>query len=346
MRGRNGRGSAPSSGPVVLRGRVPPVGECLGRLSVGRGRSRGRHGGSLRAIVPIRRAGRAPASPLVVELEPAVFLGAACSARAYGVNQGERVMFPRHLERVDWAPHPRRPPDLTTWPFTIPAVAQLIREGGLEIPPGITFLVGENGSGKSTLVEAMAELYPRPGHPPAISGPAASEEDSPLLWHLQPRLHRFASPAGFFLRAEAMHAFLSAADADSTQARAWGGEPLGEQSHGESFLAVLRHRFDEQGVYFLDEPEAALSFQSCLGLIALLDMMRREGSQVVVATHSPLLVTLPGANLIELDETGFRAVSSFEQLNLVQQWRAFLAEPKRYLRHLLDQHDPSVDDES
>jgi predicted ATPase len=109
---------------------------------------------------------------------------------------------------------------------------------------------------------------------------------------------------------------------------------------------VLRHRFDEQGVYFLDEPEAALSFQSCLGLIALLDTMRREGSQVVVATHSPLLVTLPGASLIELDEAGFRAVSSYEQLNLVQQWRSFLTEPKRYLRHLLDQRDSSADEES
>lgn len=248
-------------------------------------------------------------------------------------------MFPRHFERVDWMPSRKRPPDLDTWPFTIPAVAQLIREGGVEIPPGITFFVGENGSGKSTLLEAIAECYPRPGQAPAVSGPRPSEEDSPLFWHLRPRLHRFASPAGFFLRAEAMHDYLSGVDASPGQARAWEGEKLQEQSHGESFLAVLRHRFDEQGVYFLDEPEAALSFQSCLGLIALLDTMRREGSQVLVATHSPLLVTLPGATLIELDENGFRTVNGFENLELVRQWRAFLAGPERYLRHLLPPSD-------
>jgi predicted ATPase len=122
------------------------------------------------------------------------------------------------------------------------------------------------------------------------------------------------------------------------------GEKLQERSHGESFLAVLRHRFDEQGVYFLDEPEAALSFQSCLGLLALLDTMRREGSQVLVATHSPLLVTLPGATLFELDEAGFHAVDRFEDLALVQQWCAFLAEPKRYFRHLFGERDSSSDE--
>lgn len=257
-------------------------------------------------------------------------------------------MFPPHLERVDWAPNPRRPPDLTTWPFTIPAVAQLIREGGLDIPPGITFLVGENGSGKSTLIEAIAELYPRGGHATsfaAVTGPEPGPEDSPLARYLRPRLHRFASPAGFFLRAEAMHDFLSGVDARPGEARAWGGEKLQERSHGESFLAVLRHRFDEQGVYFLDEPEAALSFHSCLGLIALLDTMRKEGSQVLVATHSPLLVTLPGAAVIELDEAGFRTVNGFENLALVQQWRAFLTEPNRYLRHLLSPSGSSSDND-
>jgi predicted ATPase len=255
-------------------------------------------------------------------------------------------MFPPHLERVDWTPNPRQPPDLTAWPFAIPAVAQLIREGGLDIPPGITFLVGENGSGKSTLIEAIAEIYPRHGHATrfgAVTGPPPSPEDSPLAWHLRPRLHRLASPAGFFLRAEAMHSFLSEVDADPKQARAWGGEKLQERSHGESFLDVLRHRFDEQGVYFLDEPEAALSFHSCLGLIALLDTLRKEGSQVLVATHSPLLVTLPGATLIELGEAGFRVVDGFENLALVQHWRAFLAEPNRYLRHLFGPLESSSD---
>jgi predicted ATPase len=208
----------------------------------------------------------------------------------------------------------------------------------------VTFLVGENGSGKSTLLEAIADIYPRGGHETpfaAVTGPAASEEDSPLKWHLRPRLHRFASPAGFFLRAEAMHGFLAAVDAHPQESRAWGGEKLQQKSHGESFLAVLRHRFDELGVYFLDEPEAALSFHSCLSLLSLFDTMRREGSQILVATHSPLLVCLPGATLLELDEAGVRVVEGFENLNLVRHWRSFLGEPTRYFRHLFDDSNAS-----
>src|SRR5690348_4365649 len=104
---------------------------------------------------------------------------------------------PRQLERIEWHPSAQRRPDVTQWPFTIPAVAQLIEAGGLEIPPGVTFLVGENGSGKSTLVEALAAIYPRRGFETPFAdklGPGESREDSPLRWHLRARLHRRASP--------------------------------------------------------------------------------------------------------------------------------------------------------
>jgi predicted ATPase len=87
-------------------------------------------------------------------------------------------------------------------------------------------------------------------------------------------------------------------------------------------------------VYFLDEPEAALSFRSCLGLIALLDLLRREGSQVVLATHSPLLASLPGATLLEVGEWGMRQ-TTYDDLELVRDWRGFLEEPGRWLRHLV-----------
>jgi predicted ATPase len=247
---------------------------------------------------------------------------------------------PRHLERINWSPNPTRPPDTTAWPFTVPAIAQLIAAGGIDIAPGVTFLVGENGSGKSTLVEALAAVYPRDGHAAStvnVVGPEPSTEDSELRYHLRARRHRMASPAGFFLRAEAMHGFLTQADASPHASRAWGGEKMQRRSHGESFLAVLRHRFDEQGVYFLDEPEAALSFHSCLGLVSLLDTMRREGSQVIIATHSPLLVSLPGATLLQLGEHGITKVENYDDLALVKDWRAFLAGPGRYLRHLVEE---------
>jgi len=142
-----------------------------------------------------------------------------------------------------------------------------------------------------------------------------------------------------------MHAFLTGVDGREHESRAWGGEKMQHQSHGESFLAVMRHRFDEPGVYFLDEPEAALSFQSCLGLLALLDAMRREGSQVLVATHSPLLVSLPGATLLEVDRTGLHYVDRFDNLSVVTHWRSFLENPERYLRHLLPGRDGHADED-
>lgn len=89
----------------------------------------------------------------------------------------------RHLERVEWIPNRWQPPELQAWPYAIPAVAQLIAEGGLDIDPGVTFVVGENGSGKSTLVEAFAAVYPRTGVATPFAdvlGPAPSAEDSPL----------------------------------------------------------------------------------------------------------------------------------------------------------------------
>jgi len=245
-------------------------------------------------------------------------------------------MQPRQFERVDWRPGPAYRPD--RWPFTMPVVEQLINNGGLDIPPGVTIVVGENGSGKSTLVEALAAVYPRTGALSpftSLTGVTGSAEDSPLATCLKARTHRMASPAGFFLRAEAMHSYFARVDADPTQRRAWGGEALNERSHGESFLAVLRHRFTDLGVYFLDEPEAALSFQSCLSLIALLDQMRKEGSQVIVATHSPLLASLPDATLLEVGEWGLRQ-TTYDDLQLVHNWRSYLDAPQRWLRHLLD----------
>ena len=132
-----------------------------------------------------------------------------------------------------------------------------------------------------------------------------------------------------------MHEFLTMEDAGPFK-RAWGDEALQSRSHGESFLAVLRHRFVDVGVYFLDEPESALSFQSCLGLVSLLATMRREGSQVIVATHSPLLVSLPGATLLEIGEDGIRRVEKYDDLALVKSWRHFLSAPEQFLRHLID----------
>ena len=97
---------------------------------------------------------------------------------------------------------------------------------------------------------------------------------------------------------------------------------------------MLRTRFADVGFYVLDEPEAALSFAGTLTLLATLDELVRAGSQVLCATHSPVLASLPGATIVELDDTGMHA-ASWGDLDLVMHWRNYLADPQRYLRHLL-----------
>jgi predicted ATPase len=243
----------------------------------------------------------------------------------------------RHLERYQWAPPRGSTVDLGTWPFTLPAVRQVIDAGGLDIPRGVTVLVGENGAGKSTLVEAFAAAYPRFGAETSsamsVLGPGLVGDESNLHRYLKAKTHPLAATGGFFLRAEAMHNYLRAIDSSPAERRAWGHEKVSERSHGESFLAVLRHRFVDQGVYFLDEPESALSFRSSLTLLALLDTMRAEGSQIILATHSPLLASLPGATIFELGDWGIRP-TPWEELELVDSWRDYLRAPERWLRHL------------
>ena len=218
------------------------------------------------------------------------------------------------------------------WPTSIPAVAQVLREG-IDLDPGVTFLVGENGSGKSTIVEGVAIAYglsPEGGSRQAKHSTRPTE--SPLSEWLRLQRGVGANRWGFFLRAETMHSFYTYLEENPS------GRPepiFHEMSHGESFLAILDTRFDSPGFYCLDEPEAALSFGSTLTLIATLHRIASDGGQVLCATHSPILASLPGAKIIEVGEWGMRP-SRWEDLELVAQWRSYLAVPERYLRHLLD----------
>lgn len=227
---------------------------------------------------------------------------------------------------------PERAPQPGTWPATIPAVAQVLRDG-LELAPGITFLVGENGSGKSTLVEAVAVAYGlSPEGGTAHGHHSTRRTESPLADALRLQRGIGAGRWGFFLRAETMHGWYTfAEEAGSTPS---AGGSFHELSHGESFIAVLERYFDSPGLYCLDEPEAALSFSSSLSLIGVLDDLARRGGQVLCATHSPLLAALPGARILEVGEWGIRE-TAWEDLELVAHWRSFLEMPGRYLRHVV-----------
>ncbi|MDY7104497.1 MAG: hypothetical protein S0880_25195 [Actinomycetota bacterium] len=139
-------------------------------------------------------------------------------------------------------------------------------------------------------------------------------------------------PKGYFLRAEtAFGVFEFMSD---HRVPGYGDDHLLRVSHGESFLQVFANQFAGPGLYLLDEPEAALSFSSCLSLMATMADLVEDGAQIVCATHSPLLASLPGAEIHELDEDGMRPVA-WDELELVARWRDYLADPGRYLRHVL-----------
>lgn len=204
-----------------------------------------------------------------------------------------------------------------------------LREG-FEVTPGITLLYGENGAGKSTLVQAFAIAFglSREGGTPYAQH---STRDTESALHQWLRMERSAggSKWGFFIRAESMHGLYSYLEDHG------GDLDLHAMSHGESFLALLRTRFDAPGFYCLDEPEAALSFGGQLALLGTMHDLAATGAQFVCATHSPLLASVPDARLLEVGDWGIRE-TTYADLELVGHWRAYLEDPPRYLRHVLD----------
>jgi predicted ATPase len=226
------------------------------------------------------------------------------------------------------------------WPFTVPCVAAMARDG-LELTRPVTFLVGENGSGKSTLIEAIAEasgLDARGGR--AGRKYANNRDKTPLGKVTRLGLTRDGARMlggartrrkGYFLRAETTFGF---AEVVSGLHGYWA-EDLSERSHGEGFWVIFESMFTEPGLYLMDEPEAALSFTSCLQLVALMHQLGESGAQVICATHSPVLSSAPGADIIEVGSHGFRH-AEWAELDLVDHWRRYLTNPGAYLRRLIE----------
>jgi predicted ATPase len=229
-----------------------------------------------------------------------------------------------------------RPGDIDEdrWPASVPAVAQLLRSG-LELPPGITVLVGENGSGKSTVVEMMAEAYGLNPQGGSIMAPAIRvRRTEPRAGHQLGVVRGAGTHAAwaYFLRADTMHSLYTYLE--ENRSNRTPPERFHELSHGQGFLEILRTRVNQRGFYLMDEPDAPLSFVSCLSLVSLLHDLAAAGSQVIVATHSPVVASVPGAAILELGDWGFRP-ARWPDLEIVRSWRDFLSDPGMYLRYLL-----------
>jgi predicted ATPase len=230
-------------------------------------------------------------------------------------------------------------------PFSLPVIAALSR---LSLDHPVTFLVGENGSGKSTLLEAIAVAWGfNPEGGSRNFGFASRATHSTL--HTALRLSR--SPrrnrGGYFLRAESFYNVASEIDrlesVDPGLLAAYGGRSLHECSHGEAFLALLTHRFHGDGFYVLDEPEAALSPNRQLAVLARLHQLVLEGAQFIIATHSPILMAYPNARILLVTDEGLRLVA-YEDTEHVTVTRHFLNQREKMLRILLDNDSQGSDD--
>jgi predicted ATPase len=256
-------------------------------------------------------------------------------------RQGSEPRHPRSmgapfLRRVSSLPEKF---DATRHPFDIRAFSHGI---DLEFRAKVTFLVGENGSGKSTLLEALAEccgFNPEGGnrdhHRACFAERSELAQALRLSW--MPKVTE-----GFFLRAESFYNFATYIEEVSTL-RAYGGKSLHTQSHGESFLALFTHRF-EQGLYILDEPEAALSPKRQLAFLRIIHDLETPGhAQFLISTHSPILLSYPGAVLFSLDGDAIREIA-FRETEHYSITRDFLNAPELYLKHLFEDDDADEGD--
>ncbi|HUK92238.1 MAG TPA: AAA family ATPase [Blastocatellia bacterium] len=239
------------------------------------------------------------------------------------------MLFLRSFETIPDRVTPGR------YPFNIPCLA-----GGLSLTfkAEVTFLVGENGSGKSTILEAIAEkagfnlsggnrdhqyLLDR-----VLSDLATATR---LTWNQK-------TAEGFFMRAETFFNFATYLEDIGSTFRAYGGKSLHDQSHGESFLSLFTNRF-ESGLYILDEPEAALSPARQLSFLAIIHDLEASGhAQFIIATHSPIILSYPGATILSLDGDQISEIE-YKQTSHYILTRDFLQCPERYLRRLFADSD-------
>jgi len=215
----------------------------------------------------------------------------------------------------------------------LPVIQYLRQNKSIALNKNITFFVGENGTGKSTLLEAIAIAYGFNAEGGTVNFRFSTKATHSELWKHLLLVKRGYAQDGFFLRAESFYNLATNID-DIQMADNYGGKSLHDQSHGESFLAVVKNRFRGQGLYILDEPEAALSPMRLLTLMIEIDTLVKADSQFIISTHSPLLMAMPGSEIFQLSATGIDKVD-YRETEHYQITKGFLDDPERMMYHLL-----------
>lgn len=226
-------------------------------------------------------------------------------------------------------------PETDSYLHDLPLVRFLMSAESLEFHEPVTFLAGENGTGKSTLLEAIAVAS-------GFNPEGGSRDFSFSTRDSHSELHRcittvktFLPVDGFFLRAESFYNTASYLDQHS-DLRRYGGISLHEQSHGEAFLSLVLNRFRGDGLYLLDEPEAALSPLRIMSLICGIDDLVKRGSQFIIATHSPILMAYPKAQILQFTDSGIHTVS-YRETEAYQLTKQFINAPEQMMKHLLEE---------
>lgn len=246
-----------------------------------------------------------------------------------------------YLRRISWArPAGRRPEE---YPFSLP----FLRDPGwhMEFTTPVTVILGENGTGKSTLIEAIAgiagydETGGGQGYRPIDHSRAIDTAGTELAEHLRaawlPKV-----TAGWFFRAETFWAVARYLDD-----LPGGGPDFLSHSHGEGFLRVFAERCRSQGLYLMDEPESALSPARQMDLVEFLaDIQQNASAQVILATHSPILMAVPGARLLQVTRLGLAEIE-LEQTRHFKLYRAFCQDPRGFIRHGLQERMARREDE-
>ena len=218
------------------------------------------------------------------------------------------------------------------------APVRYLMQNELTFDRPVTIFVGENGVGKSTLLEAIAVCCGFNPEGGSRNFRFSTEDTHSGLGEYLTPIRKGYNKDGFFLRAESFYNVASYLDnmKDPMAYASYGGVSLHEQSHGESFLALVQNRFGGEGLYLLDEPEAALSPSRILTLMVEINQLVQENSQFIISTHSPILMAFPNARIYLIDGSGIRPVNyrDTEHFSLTKQ---FLDDPERMLHYLLSQ---------